>query len=100
MSNTIIFKGTRFTRSRKAVTLPSDDTPFVRFGYVQLGVHDDQGGKLVKTEWTMGGEPVFAKPIQLSGHSLTNMAYGKNGYAYLFRDGAVYVAKIDNMRKI
>jgi hypothetical protein len=93
MSNTINFKGVRYTHSRKAVTLPREPgDPYVRFGYAEWGATDDQGGKLVKTQWTTGsGEPIFAKPIPIRGHGLTNLAYGKNGYAYLLHDGRVYV---------
>src|SRR5437763_14631145 len=100
MPNTMIFKGHRFTRSRKAVTLPDDGTAYIKFGYAEWDAKDDQGGKLVRTRYTMDstGEPVYAKPIPLEGHSLTNMAYGKNGYAYLARDGAVWVSNTKNWK--
>lgn len=100
-SNSIIHNGHRFTLSRKAVTLPSDGTAYIKFGYAEWGATDDQGGKLVKTDWTMqsNGTPVYAKPIPLEGHSLTCMAYGKNGYAFLARDGRVYVSNTKNWKR-
>jgi hypothetical protein len=34
---------------------------------------------------------VYAIPIKLSGHSLTNMAYAENGAMYLLYKGIVYM---------
>jgi len=44
-------------------------------------------------KWRDSGDPVMAVPIPLTGHSLTNMAYGADGRIYLAYDGRCYTAK-------
>ena len=50
----------------------------------------------VKTNytWSETGEPVWAIPLELNGHSLTNIAYGTKGEVYLMFDGSLFQAKI------
>lgn len=96
IKHSINFKGTRLTRSRKLVTLPNDGTPYLKFGMADFAATDDQGGKLVPTEYTLGsdGRRLYARPIPLNGHSQTNVAYGKNGYVYACINGVLYSGKI------
>ncbi|MCY9864955.1 hypothetical protein OTK49_20785 [Vibrio coralliirubri] len=49
----------------------------------------------IETNWSVGGDPVFAKPLPLADHSTTNMAYAGGadmGKLYLVQGGVVYVA--------
>ena len=88
----MIFKGIKFRKSRKVCTLPSDGTPYTKFGRVVPTASTSRGGEFIKTEYTWSdGGPVFATPVKLNGHSLTNMAYGQDGYMYLAKDGSCFV---------
>lgn len=83
----MIFKGFRFALARKVLPLPRDySEPYIKFG--RICAPDAVGA--IKTDYEQEGQPVFAKPIELRGHSLTNMAYGKDGRVYLLKDGKCY----------
>lgn len=102
----MIYKGHRFRHSRRVVLLPqraADGSlmPYIepnREQYVHFGraVPGATGGKgLVRTLYTwQDGQPVFARPIKLSGHSRTNMAYGADRRIYLAHDGACFIANL------
>lgn len=103
----MLFKGHQFRQSRRIIALPvrAEDgslMPYIEPGreqYIQFGraVAGASGGKgLVKTDhrWSDTDAPVWAKPIPLDGHSLTNMAYGKDRHIYLMFDGACFIAKL------
>ncbi len=98
----MIFDGQKFRRSTKVVPLArnlwtGDAHNFVAFGRVCKPDHREA----TKTNLTYPpqegqavGEPVYAAPIVCDGHSLTNLMYGKDGYAYLMLDGKVYTRKL------
>jgi hypothetical protein len=88
----MIYKGIKFRHSQRIVGLPGSDV-YVQFGRVVL---QDRAvpRHAVKTTrtWVASGAPVYATPIKLKGHSLTNMAYGEDGRTYLMLDGQCYTA--------
>lgn len=96
----MIFDGMKFRRMRNVVALPVRDDagqlmPYVPAGrenYVYFGkVASERDAGAVKTRYTyQEGTPVFALPIEMTGHGLTNLAYGKDGRAYLMKDGWCY----------
>jgi hypothetical protein len=98
----IVFKGRTFFHCRNVVMMPDrDDSHNVYFGRVVPKGKDASAVKgAVQTNYTWEAEdenteraPVFATPIELKGHSLTNMAYATDGYTYLAKDGKCYRAK-------
>lgn len=100
----MIFKGLRFRHSRLVVQLPvkaedgslmpyiePEREQYVHFGRAVVGANEGTKG-VVKTRYRWNDEtPVYAKPIPLSGHSRTNMAYGKDRRVYLMHDGACFI---------
>lgn len=93
------YKGHNWRRSRTIVTLPELDGVNVQFGKI---CDKDTPGAIM-TNWTRswdGGTPevIYAKKIEGTGYSLTNMMYGKRFVrdgevrerAYLAYDGRVY----------
>ena len=88
------FKGINFRRAPNVVTLPDGaGDPSIPSNYQQFGrvcKPDAQGA--IRSNWSRGGEPLYVKPIPLSGHSRTNMAYGLDGRVYLIHDGRCYTA--------
>lgn len=103
----MIFKGIKFKKSRTVVALPrqywTNNQCYVTFG--KTCPASAQGA--IKTDYVFEGsrEPVYAKPIDVDFHSLTNLAYGHiqikdNGIfkeqsraVYLLESGRVYTAK-------
>lgn len=99
------FKGRDFVQVRNVVSLPASDkdgnlmsyaekpSNYVIFGKVsKLG---EKKAGAVKSDFHRklegGGKvDIFAVPIKTSGYSLTNMAYGADGYIYLMFDGRFY----------
>lgn len=49
-------------------------------------IRDDDGNEVSR-------EPIYAVPLEVSGYSLTNLAYGADGYRYLMYDGRFYRSK-------
>lgn len=104
----MIFKGHKFRQNRNLVVLPNYDEdmhtmPYVEEGnenYVYFGRVIKQGKKkpvdAIKTRytWENTGEHVYAVPVDLSGHSLTNMAYGEKDEIYLAKGMTCYQAKM------
>jgi len=98
----MIFDGLRWRRTKKVVTLPpnlwekdSGGIKYTTFGRV---AKDHNDPKAVVTNWYQeiaGGSRLVVKaiPIGVDGHSLTNLMYGKDGYAYLFLKGQVYIRR-------
>jgi hypothetical protein len=87
------FDGMNFRRNHSLVSLPATGV-YVCFGRV---CHADTEGA-IRTKWTFAnttlkgkkGDPVYAKPLKITGNSLTNMAYGvpsyrKAGYGKVYR---------------
>lgn len=103
----MIFKGYKFRENKNLVILPTHDDdknimPYVEEGhegYVYFGKILKRNQKkpvnAIKTRytWNDNGESVFAVPVELNGHSLTNMAYGAKNEIYLAFDGRCYKAK-------
>ena len=100
----MIFDGLKFRRNRNLVVinlLDFDYTDEYKEGnnYLRFGRIIDRNKPLpanavcTKYTWTDTKEPVWAVPISLSGWSLTNMAYGKDGRTYLAYGGEVYTYK-------
>lgn len=102
----MIFKGRKFRHSHVVVSLPwhtdAENPPsyahpgkpssYVYFGRAVRGATGGARG-LVKTHYKWkDGTDVWAKPIPLTGHGLTNMAYGKDGRAYLMYGGQCFIA--------
>lgn len=100
------FKGYNFRQNKNLIMLPTYDEnqqlmPYVEEGhehYVYFGKVIKKGEKkkinAIKTryKWEDTGEDVYAIPIELSGYSLTNMAYGTKNQVYLAKDGCCYQA--------
>lgn len=107
----MIFKGYKFRENKNLIMLPTHDEnnnvmPYVEDGhenYVYFGKVIKKNQKkpfnAIKTRytWSDTGEAVYAAPVDLNGHSLTNMAYGVKDQIYLAFDGKCFQAK---MRKI
>lgn len=98
----MIFDGIAFKRTRGIVTMPFDwvevNHPETK-NYARFGKVCKENAKgAVKTSWSVGGEPVYAKPLPILNHSTTNMAYaggGDMGKLYLVQGGVIYTAKRD-----
>ncbi len=95
----MIFDGLKWRRTKKVVTLPphlwEESGLYTTFGRVAKDPNDP---KAVVTNWyqeVAGGSRVLVKaiPIPVDGHSLTNLMYGKDGYAYLFLKSQVYIRR-------
>lgn len=100
----MIFKGYNFRVNKNLVALPIRDENqnlmhYVDDGkdfYVYFGRIVKKGKKApmhaIQTQytWSDDGSPVYALPLKLSGHSLTNMAYGDKKQIYLMKDGRCY----------
>ena len=89
----MLFKGFQYRPTRTVVSLPQehwkgDIKNMVMFGKICSA--DTKGA--IKTTWTYTETkfPVYAKPIECTGHSLTNLMYGKT-HAYLLKDGKIYM---------
>lgn len=102
----MIFDGMRFTRSKKVVTLPQEMWAGNMKNYVTFGrICSKSTDGAIKTEWYWQGYspfgdaaegdkfPIYAVPVPIDGHSLTNMMYGADRYTYLYYNGKVYVKK-------
>lgn len=102
------YKGRQFSHVRNVVSLPVYDPngekmPYVESpeNYVIFGKVSKLGEKkagafkscFVRVDKDGNKEPLFAVPIKLRGYSLTNMAYGEDGYVYLMFDGKFYRSK-------
>ena len=103
------FKGYNFRENKSVVSIPVRNEegnlmPYVEKGkefYVNFGRITKLGEKklgAIKTNYKYenSGESVYAVPIKLTGHSLTNMAYGEDRNIYLMYDGKCYTAKMKN----
>lgn len=102
------FKGYNFRENKNLIVLPNYDEdknhmPYVEEGhenYVYFGKTIKPGKKkpieAIKTSytWSDTGEAVYAIPVEVNGHSLTNMAYGTKDQVYLAKDGRCYQGKI------
>lgn len=113
----MIFKGIEFVRSHTLVDLPVKDEdgnqmPYIEKGkenYLMFGkIFKAGSGKrgAVKTNYFIRDEngtkePIFAVPVALKYHSLTNMMVGQDGYYYLCLSGRFYKSKkkIKSMRE-
>lgn len=88
----MLYKGYSFRVARSVVMLPPDPNDlknnYVKFGRICAATVKGA----VPTNYHLGGGAVYAKPVKLLGHSLTNMARGADGKMYLARDGACYTA--------
>ena len=107
----MIFKGYKFRENKNLIMLPTHDEdknvmPYVEDGhenYVYFGKILKQNEKkpvnAIKTtyKWNDTGENVYAIPVDLNGHSLTNMAYGTKNQIYLAFKGRCYQAKINKI---
>lgn len=111
----MIFKGVQYQRVHNVVALPIEDEfgcryPFVKeknhiyFGRVYaLGAAKKGAIKtnFYRVKYNEDGERdlnpnheyLYAVPIPYSGYSLTNLAYGTDGYSYLMLDGKFYRSK-------
>lgn len=104
----MLFKGHKFRQNKNLVVLPNYDEgmntmPYVEEGcesYVYFGRIIKPGKKkpieAIKTsyKWEDTQETVYAVPVALRGHSLTNMAYGEKNEIYLAKGMTCYQAKI------
>lgn len=104
----MLFKGFNFRHNKNIIILPNLDEdknpmPYVeenQLSYIYFGKVIPQNKSkpmnAIKTKYTWGnsGEFVYAVPIELDGHSLTNMAYGTKKQVYLAYDARCYQAKI------
>lgn len=100
------FDGIQFRKTKNIVVLPAFDkngSPidygdgakpnYVRFGrVVKIGKPVPDNAVETNLTFANGCFRVFATPVDIEGHSLTNMAYGKDGRAYLCKDGECYVS--------
>lgn len=91
------YKGYNFRRNKNIVMLKvmaGDSKNYVRFGrIVPQGKPVPPNAEATMSVWHGPlREPVLAVPIELTGHSLTNMAYGADGRVYLAYDGWCYTA--------
>lgn len=105
------YKGHNFRENNKLVMLPIYDEdnnpmPYVdedKTNYVYFGKVIARGKKkpldAIKTiyKWEDTQETVYATPIPLKGHSLTNMAYGEKDQLYLAKGNRCYQAKIQRV---
>ena len=93
------FKGHNWRRSTTVVTLPELDGVNVQFG--KICPKSTKGAVLTNWSTKMQGGPrcpIYAKKIEGTGYSLTNMMYGKRFVrdgevrvkAYLAKGGRVY----------
>lgn len=114
----MVFKGNNYRKSKKAVRLPesywdwkgtkgiwvafgricSKATPgAIRTDYTWINDYSPYGDP---PEGHCGGHcPVYAKRIEATGYSLTNLMYGADGYMYLAKDGDVFVRKYKKPEK-
>ncbi len=93
------FDGRNFRKSTKLAVIPNPDPAkpnFVHFGRI---IREDQTYptgcvKVPNMTWKSGTgkNPVMAMPIKITGHSLTNMAFGADGRVYLAFGGDVYIS--------
>lgn len=105
------FKGHSFRENKNLVVLPIFDeekntmpyvegnqTSFIYFGKV-IAKGNKKPLNAIKTayKWQDTGEPVYATPLALKGHSLTNMAYGDKNQIYLAKDARCYQARINSI---
>lgn len=104
----MIFKGHKFRQNKNLVVLPNYDEhmnimPYVEEGnenYVYFGRVIKPGKKkpinAIKTKykWEHSEETVYAVPLEITGHSLTNMAYGDKDEIYLAKGVNCYQSKI------
>ena len=109
MPKRMMFKGYNYTHTHNAVMLPDEhaDRPhYCAFGRLckktakgAIKTNRKYNGRSPFGDGPEEGEdgtpvyPVYAKKIQPDGYSLTNLMYGKDGYAYLAYDGSVFVRK-------
>jgi hypothetical protein len=86
----MLFKGLQFRRNRNLVAIPTDSFSNICFGKIC----DPGAPGAIKTTYVYNGsrDPVYAKPVEVTGHGLTNMAYGAKNQVYLMKDGAFYQA--------
>jgi hypothetical protein len=103
----MIFKGLKFRRSRTVVVIPEEhNTHMGHLSFGKVCQEDVPGAVLTNYINSSTKQKVYAKPIPLSGHSLTNMAYGEKktlkhpgGWSethvmvYLCVDGKTYTHK-------
>ena len=102
------FKGYSFRENKTLVMLPNFDEeknimPYVeenKNSFIYFGKVIPKGKKkpinAIKTNysWEEKGDFVYAVPLVLKGHSLTNMAYGEKNQIYLAKDARCYQAKV------
>jgi len=89
----MIFDGIKFRVNHNIVMLVPGDDCYVRFGKVVKPGHPiPTGAEATKATWP-DGEAVIAVPVPVTGHSLSNMAYGADGRIYLAKDGYCYTGK-------
>lgn len=104
----MLFKGVDYVKVKNIVSLPVRNKdgklmPYVNNGenYIYFGKVSKLGQKksgAVKSEYNLvqsngEKEPIYAVPLEITGHSLTNRAYCADGYVYLMLDGSFYRSK-------
>ena len=95
----MIFKGYKFRKNANICVIPSTSNN-LSFGRIipQTNVIPLKAIRVPNMKWS-DGSPVFANEIKLTGHSLTNMAYGDDYRVYLARDGKCFTAIRSQMKE-
>ena len=104
----MIFKGDDFKLVKNIVSLPTHDKEKNLHPYLKAEANYVVFGVVTKKENKAGAFPseysrvnhetdersiIFAVPLAITGYSLTNMAYGQDGYKYLHLNGKFYRSK-------
>ena len=94
VSKTVVMLKGYYDPRTKGVKPLAEGGAYVRFG--KFCDADAEGAELTDytrpSEQDPVGTPLFAKPIEMTGYSLTNLANGKDGRVYLAKDGGCYTA--------
>jgi len=95
VSRTVVMLQGYYDPKTKSTKNTSEGGAYVRFG--KFCAANVPGAEL--TNYTMPPTeehpervPLYAKPLEMTGYSLTNMAYGKDGKVYLAKDGSCFTA--------
>lgn len=104
----MLLKGIDYVKVKNIISLPTKDKDGKRLPYVTkddsyvcFGKVSSLGAKkagAVKSEYNLvhsngDKEPIYAVPLEITGYSLTNKAYGADGYVYLMHNGCFYRSK-------
>jgi hypothetical protein len=97
---TIKFEGKRYARAPKVVVLPEEFWEGTGKNHMTFGVACDISKKgAVLTSWKDENNfHIHALPIPFTGHSLTNLMYGKDKRMYLCLDGKCYSAPVSKKK--